>query len=75
MSNELMSHKMYKFSCGNGNITYHDKTEQYFNLKSDEHLDISHLTGKRVKYKPSAVSDHLLLHKHDRDFKDFHILC
>ena len=35
---------------------------------------MSHLTGKRVECKPSAVSDHLLLHNHDNDFNDFTIL-
>ena len=35
----------------------------------------SHLTGKRVECKLSAVSDHLLLHNHDSDFNDFTILC
>ena len=28
-----------------------------------------------VKWNPSAVSDHLLLHNHDSDFNDFTILC
>ena len=35
---------------------------------------MSDLTGKRVECKPSAVSDHLLLDDHDRDFIDFTIL-
>ena len=45
------------------------------NVRSSEHIGISHLTGKRVECKPSAVSDHLLLHNHDGDFNDFTILC
>ena len=45
------------------------------NVRSSEHLDISHLTGKRAESKKSAVSDHLLLHNHDRDFNDSTILC
>ena len=40
-----------------------------------EHIGISHITVKRVECKPSAVSDHLLLHNHDSDFNYFTILC
>ena len=51
------------------------KTERHLNVRSSEHIDISHLTGRRVECKPSAVSDYLLLHNHDSDFDDFTILC
>ena len=61
--------------CGNYNVTYYGKTERHLNVKSSEHIGISHLTGKRVECKSSAVWDHLLLHNHDRDFNDFTILC
>ena len=72
---ELQSHLVYKFSCGNCNVTYYGKTERHLNVRSSEHIGISHLTGKRVECKPSAVSNHLLLHNHDSDFNDFTILC
>ena len=36
---------------------------------------MSYLTRKRVEYKSPVLSDHLLLHNHDRDFNDFTILC
>ena len=62
-------------SCGNCNVTYYGKTERHLNGRSSEHIGISHLTGKRVEPKPSAVSDQLLLHIHDSDFNDFTILC
>lgn len=42
-------------------------------LMSREHLGTLHLTGKHVECKPSAVSTHLLLHNHDRNFNDFSI--
>ena len=71
---ELQSHLVYKFSCDNYNITYYGKTDRHLNVRFSEHKGISHLTGKRVECKPSAVSDHLLLHNHDRDFIDFTIL-
>ena len=72
---ELQSHLVQKFSCGNCNVTYYSKTDHHLNVRSSEHIGMSHLTGKRVECKPSAVSDHLLLHNHDSDFNDFTILC
>ena len=72
---QLPSHLVYKFSCSNCNVTYDSKTERHLNVQSSEHIGISHLTGRRVEYKPSAVSDHLLLHNHDSGFNDLTILC
>ena len=72
---ELQSHLVYKFSCSNCNVTYYGKTEHHLNVRSSEHIGISHSTGKRVECKPSAASDHLLLHNHDSDFNNFTILC
>ena len=70
---ELQSHLVYKFSCGNCKIIYYGKTEYHLKVRSSDHIGISHLTGKRVECKPSAVSDHLSLHNHDREFNDFTI--
>ena len=70
---ELQSHLLYKFSCGNCNVIYYCKTERHLNVRSSQHVVISHFTTKRAECKPSAVSDHLLLH--NRDFNDFTILC
>ena len=72
IAKELQSHIVhlkisYKFSCGNSNVTYYGKAEHQRSRRSSEHLGISHLTGKRVECKPSAVSDYLLLHNHDSD--------
>ena len=61
--------------CGNCNVTYYGKTECHLNVRSGEHLGISHVTGKRVKVKLSAVSGHLLLDNHDSNFSDITILC
>ena len=72
---ELQSHLVHKFSCGICNDTYYGKTERHIKVRSGEHLGISALTGKRVACKPSAVSDHRLLHDHDSHFNDFTILC
>ena len=46
---ELQSHLVYKSSCGNCNVTYYGKTERYLNVRSSEHIGISHLTGTRVE--------------------------
>ena len=66
---ELQSYLVYKYLC-----TCYGKTEHHINARSSEHIGISHLTGKRVEWKPSAVSDHLLLHNHDSNFNNFTIL-
>ena len=61
--------------CGSRNITYYGKAERHLNVRSSQHIGISHLTGKSVECKPFAVSDHHLLHNHDSNFNDFFILC
>ena len=71
---ELQSHLVCRFSCGNCNITYYGKTEGHLNVRSSEHIGMSHLTEKRVECKRSTVSDHLLLHNHDSDFSNFSLL-
>ena len=81
---------VYEFSCGKCNVTYYShgsiiqtvrkfvcysKTERHINIRSGEHIGISHLTEIKVECKPFAVSDHLFLQNHDRYFNDFTILC
>ena len=46
ISKELQSYMVYKFSCGNCNVTYYGKTERDLNNRSSEHIGISHLTKK-----------------------------
>ena len=72
---ELESHIVCKFLCGSCNNTYYGRTLCHFNVRSGEHLALSHLTGKRVECNPSAVSGHLLQYNHDSDCNDFTILC
>ena len=69
----MQSHTVYKCLCGNWNVTYYGKTEHQLNVTPREDIAILHLTGKS-RFKPSAVSNHLLLHNHDSDFNDFTIL-
>ena len=72
IAKELQSHIVYTFSCVNCNVFYN---EDHLNVSSSEYIGISHLTEKSVECKPSAVSDHLLLHNSDSDFNGFTILC
>ena len=65
VSKELRSHLVYKFSCSSCNATYYGKTERDLNVRSRKHMGLSPLTGNRVACKPSAISDHLLLHEHN----------
>ena len=65
-----MSFPFYKCLC-----TGYGKTEDHLNARSSEHIGISYFTEKRGEWKPSAFSDHLLLHNHDNEFNGFTILC
>ena len=52
------------------------KQECHLNVRSGEHMGLSPLTGNRVACKPSALSDHLLLHEYNNSsFNNFSILC
>ena len=69
---ELRSHQVYKFSCSSCNATNYGKTERHLNARASEHIGLSLLTGNRVACKPSAKSDHLLLHEHNNSsYNDF----
>ena len=61
---ELQSHTVNKCLCSNCNVTYYGKIEHHLNIRSSEHLGYHIQQEKRVECKPSAVSDHLLLHTH-----------
>ena len=47
ISKDLQSHMIYKFLCGNYNVTYYGKTEHHLNLRSAEH--IGYITFNREK--------------------------
>ena len=42
---EPRSHLVHKFLCSNCSITYHGETESQLNVKSEEHLSLSVVTG------------------------------
>ena len=72
---ELRSHLVYKCFCSSSNATYYGNTECHLNVRFGEHGGLSPLTGNRVACRPSAISDHLLLHEHNNSrFNDFSIL-
>ena len=71
----LRSHLIYKFQCGNSNITYYGETERQIKVRAGEHISMSPLTGKRVNNNTeSSVKDHCLFSGHVCSFDDFTVL-
>lgn len=57
---ELLSNLVYRYSCGNCNVTYYDRTERQLKIRASEHSGVTSLIGKRVKCpKTSAFTDNL----------------
>ena len=72
----LCSGIVYKFHCGSCNATYYGKTKRHFKVRMSKPLEISALTGKRVKDDDdSAIKERLLFCNHTPDFEDFSILA
>ena len=72
----LHSGIVYKFQFDGYNATYYGKTKCHFKVRMYEHLEISTLTGKRVKGDDySAIKKHLLFCNHPLDFEVFPILA
>ena len=72
----LCSDVVYKFQCGGCNATYYGKTKRHFKVRICKHLEISALTGKRVKGDDDfAIKEQLLFCNHTPDFEDFSILA
>ena len=69
---------VYKFSCGNCDITYIGKTTRHLLVRMSEHLGISYKTGKDRKYnikQTSAIREHLRVCNHKSDVNNFKILA
>ena len=67
---------IYGYTCSNCKVTYYRKTFRHFYTRAAEHMEISNLTGKRLKYvMQSAISDHLLQCNCTINFDDFDILA
>ena len=64
---------VYKYKCGGGNATYYRKTKCNFKVRSFEQLEISHLTGRKVKIDNSklmAIKECLLCFKYSPSLED-----
>ena len=73
----LLSGLVYSYKCGACNASYYGTTKHHFKVRICEHLDISHLTGKKVKIdnnKLMAIQEHLLCCNYSPSFEDFSIL-
>ena len=57
----LLSGFAYKYKCGGCSSTYYDNAKCYFIVQIAEHLEISHLTGKKVKIDNTNPGIHLIL--------------
>ena len=67
---------VYRYMCSNCKVTYYGKTYHPFFTRAEEHMGISNLTGKRLKFvKQSAVSNRLLQCNCSIDFDNFYILA
>ena len=76
LQKKFRSDIVYRYMCSNCKVTYYGKTYHHFFTRAAEHMVISSLTGKRLKYvKQSAVSDHLLEYNCSIDFDHFDILA
>ena len=71
----LMSGAIYKFQCGNCNVTYIGKTKRHTKKRFSEHMGISPLTGKPVKGQcTTAIRDHMRQCRCSISNNDFTIL-
>ena len=56
---ELPSHLVYKFTCGNCNLTYYAKTKRHLNARSSEHMGTSHFINIVAKIVWIATYNHI----------------
>ena len=76
LQKKIRSGIVYRYMCSNCKVTYYGKIYRHFFTRVAEHMDISNLTGKRLKcVKQSAVSDHLLECNCSIEFDHFDILA
>ena len=76
LDKKIRSDLVYRYSCSSRNAAYYCKSYRHFFTRAAEHMAISNVTGKSVKYmRDSAVSDHLLQCDSTIDFDHFDILA
>ena len=72
----LISDVVYKFQCSLCNESYYGKSIRHLDIRSGEHIDVSPLTGKKVKpSNNSAICDHLLHCNFLPSFDNFSVLA
>ena len=77
LSFKVRSFVVYKFTCGECNVTYIGKTKRHLKVRMCEHLGISYITGKPRKFnqnQTTAVREHLRECGHKNDLNNFKIL-
>ena len=52
--NNLKSFVLYKFTCSDCNVTYIGKTSRHYQVRFSEHLGISKITNKPLKYSKNT---------------------
>ena len=73
----LKSRLLYRYTCGNCNITYIGKTMRHFQVRYSEHLGISKVTNKPLTYNSktaTAVTEHLHKNNHKSTSECFKII-
>ena len=76
LQKKICSDIVYRCMCSNYKVIYYGKTYCHFFTRAVEHMGLSNLTGKRLKYvKQSAVSDHLLECNCSIDLDHFDIIA
>ena len=73
----LISWLFYKWKCGGCNATFYGKIKHHFKVQICEHLDISHLTRKKVKIDNNnliVIQENLLCYNYSPSFENFSIL-
>ena len=73
---DLISGVVYKFQCGLCNESYYGDCIRHLDIRSEEYIGVSPLTGKKMKpINNSLVHDHLLHCNYLPSFNNFKILA
>ena len=76
LEKKICSGIIYRYTCSDCKVTYYGKIFCNFYTRVAEHMEISNLTGKRLKnVTQSAISDHLLQCNCVINFDDFSTLA
>ena len=73
---DFISGVVYKFHCGLCNESYYGESITHLDIRSGEHIGVSHLTEKKVRpTNNSAICDHLLHRNFLPSFDNFSVLA